>query len=222
MLKTQNIEVFNFRGALRGMRNPMYSWHLSDSVFDETSGTLINFGPNDKQLALKLVAAGSDHAKFLRQIFICMDIIAPDYWWKEMDTYKVSTVSNSTSTMHKLTARPLTSEDFSWDNTTEFRTKLLEYLNELISQYRDLLRQNQSEQAKLVWRQLIQDLPMSYNYTRTWTGNYANLRNIYHARKNHKLSEWHSFCGVIESLPCSELITVTRSPHLQPQMTDRK
>ncbi len=211
MLKTQNIEVFNLRGALRGMRNPMASWHLADSLFDETNGSLINLGANDRKLALKLVTAGRDHSKFLRQIFISMDITAPDYWWKEMDTYKVATVSNSTSTMHKLTSKPLTAADFSWDETTPFRTKLLDHLNELIAVYKDLMEKKQTGPAKNCWRELIQDLPMSYNYTRTWTGNYENLRNIYHARRNHNLAEWHTFCDTIAALPCGELITIGSS-----------
>ena len=208
MLHTDHIEVFNFQGALRGMRNPKASWHLSDTVFDQSSGALLTLGENDRKLALNLVASGSDHRKFLRQILICMDITAPDYWWKEMDTYKVATVANSTSTMHKLTSKPLTAEDFSWDEPTPFRKQTLEHLNSLIANYKELLKNNQPDQAKNIWRQLIQDLPMSFHYTRTWTSNYENLRNIYQARQNHKLSEWHDFCRTLESLPFSELITV--------------
>ncbi len=208
MLYTEHVEVFNFKGALRGMRNPKASWHLSDTVFDDSSGALIALGENDRKLAINLVTSGSDHRKFIRQILVCLDIIAPDYWWKEMDTYKVGTVANSTSTMHKLTSRPLTVSDFSWDEITPFREKILEHLNQLINNYKELLANEQQNQAKSIWRQLIQDLPMSFNYTRTWTGSYENLRNIYHARKNHKLSEWHDFCEAIESLPFSELITV--------------
>jgi hypothetical protein len=208
MLYTEHMEVFNLKGAFRGMRNPKASWHLSDTVFDDSSGALVKLGENDRKLALNLVAAGSDHRKFIRQILVCMDIVAPDYWWKEMDTYKTATVANSTSTMHKLTSRPLTSQDFSWDEPTSFQNETLEHLNRLIACYKEFLTNNQLEQAKNVWRQLIQDLPMSFNYTRTWTGNYENLRNIYHARQHHKLSEWHQFCQAIESLPFSELITI--------------
>jgi hypothetical protein len=210
MLKTEYVEVFNFSGALRGMRNPKASWHLSDSAFDDGNGNLLSIGENDRKLALNLATAGSDHGKFLRQIFVSMDITAPDYWWKEMDTYKVGTVANSTSTMHKLTSKPLISEDFSWDEITPFRTELLQHLNKLITLYKELLQQNQSEKAKLLWRELIQDLPMSYHYTRTWTGNYENLRNIYRARKNHKLIEWHAFCHMCETLPFHELVTIVR------------
>jgi hypothetical protein len=208
MLKIANAESYNFSGALRGMRNPKASWRLSDSVFDK--GVLVTIGENDRKLALTLVGAGSDHGKFLRQIFVCMDITAPDYWWKEMDTYKVGTVANSTSTMHKLTSRPLTPDDFSWDELTPFKTGLLEHLNRLIAAYKRLSQEQDSVRAQKVWRELIQDLPMSFHYTRTWTGDYENLRNIYHARKNHKLSEWHTFCAEVEKLTFSELITLSR------------
>ncbi len=208
MLHTEHIEVFNFRGAFRGMRNPKASWHLSDTIFDNASGALVTLGENDRKLALTLVTSGSDHRKFLRQILISMDIVAPDYWWKEMDTYKVGTVANSTSTMHKLTSRPLTPEDFSWDESTPFRKELLAHLNDLIERFKALTKNNEADQAKIIWRQLIQDLPMSFHYTRTWTSNYENLRNIYHARSNHKLSEWHDFCRSLEKLPFSELITI--------------
>ncbi len=208
MLHTENIEVFNFKGAFRGMRNPMASWHRSDTVFDSASGALVTLGENDRKLALTLVASGSDHRKFIRQILVSMDIIAPDYWWKEMDTYKVGTVANSTSTMHKLTSKPLTMEDFSWDQPTPYRQQLLVHLNELIDSYKKLTQNDETEEAKKIWRQLIQDLPMSFHYTRTWTSNYESLRHIYHARKNHKLSEWHDFCRALEKLPFSELITI--------------
>ncbi len=208
MLHTENIEVFNFKGAFRGMRNPMASWHRSDTVFDSASGALVTLGENDRKLALTLVASGSDHRKFIRQILVSMDIIAPDYWWKEMDTYKVGTVANSTSTMHKLTSKPLTMEDFSWDQPTPYRQQLLVHLNELIDSYKKLTQNDETEGAKKIWRELIQDLPMSFHYTRTWTSNYESLRHIYHARKNHKLSEWHDFCRALETLPFSELITI--------------
>jgi len=210
VLRVDNFEVFNFRGAFRGMRNPLASWDLSDSSFSASEGKLLTLGSNDRELALKLVRAGSDHAKFLRQIFVSVDITAPDYWWKEMDTYKVGTVANSTSTMHKLTHRALTDQDFSWDKMTELRQNSLRHLNGLIACYKSLVQQQEREQAKQVWRELIQDLPMSFNFTRTWSGNYENLRNIYWARRNHKLTEWHTFCFEIEQLPFSELITIPR------------
>jgi hypothetical protein len=209
MLKVNYTEVFNFEGAFRGMRNPMASWGKADSKFSE-EGRLLVLGDEDRKLALKLASAGSDHGKFLRQIFVCMDITAPDYWWKEMDTYKVSTVANSTSTMHKLTSRLLTPDDFSWDKMTRRREETLQHLNTLITGYLFLIAGEDTKKAKEVWRELIQDLPMSFNYTRTWSANYENLRNIYFARKNHKLSEWHTLCAEIESLPFSELITTPR------------
>jgi hypothetical protein len=200
VLKVENIEVLNIKGALRGMRNPMASWDKADSLYP---GKDIVLGDNDKQLAQKLVKSGSDHRKFIRQIFFCADITAPDYWWKEMDTYKVSTVANSTSTMHKLTSRELTIEDFSFDEPVDqWELDTIYELNVWIKKY-------QETKDKQLWRRIIQNLPMSFNYTRTWSGDYETLRNIYAARRNHKLSEWHTFCDMIESLPlASELITI--------------
>lgn len=209
MLKVENIEVSNIRGALRGMRNPMASWNKTDSIFDR-NGNLVTLGENDKQLAQKLVLAGSDHRKFMRQIFFCADITGPDYWWKEMDTYKVATVANSTSTMHKLTSKPLNYKDFSWDIPTIARTELLNNLNERIKFYNQINKEDKLA-AKAIWRSIIQDLPMSFNYTRTWTTSYETLRNTYFARRNHKLDEWHTFCDMIVSLPLGpELITLEK------------
>jgi len=218
MLNIKNIEVFNFENALRGMRNPLESWGQSDSDYTLTSDYIlteknfpvyykgyISIGEKDYDLALKLIMAGSDHSKFMRQIFITMDIIAPLYWWKEMDTYKVGTVSNSTSTMHKLGHRLLSTEDFSWDKITPYRDNTLHYLNKMITTW----KQGGSKDRDL-WREIIQDLPSSYNQLRTWSANYQILRNIYFARKSHKLKEWHKFCDFIESLPYSELITISK------------
>lgn len=218
MLNIKNIEVFNFENALRGMRNPLESWGQSDSNYTLTSDYIltkknfpvyykgyISIGEKDYDLALKLIMAGSDHSKFMRQIFITMDIIAPLYWWKEMDTYKVGTVSNSTSTMHKLGHRLLSTEDFSWDKITPYRDNTLHYLNKMITTW----KQGGSKDRDL-WREIIQDLPSSYNQLRTWSANYQILRNIYFARKSHKLKEWHKFCDFIESLPYSELITISK------------
>jgi hypothetical protein len=204
MIKLDNVNTYNFQGALRGMRNPLKSWSASDSNFDDY-GNIISFGQKDRELALKLVQAGSDHRKFLRQIFFSADITAPDYFWKEMDTYKVSTVANSTSTMHTITSRALTVDDFSWDMVEEFQTNHLDYLNLLILDY----QQNKTNVLTIhsIFRKIIQNLPMSFNYTRTWTANYEVLRNIYKARKNHKLSEWHIFCSCISKIPLNELIT---------------
>ena len=161
------------------------------------------FGPKDLKLAQSLVRAGTDEAKFIRQIFISVDITAPLYWWKEMDTYKVGTVANSTSTMHKLSSRPIEINDFSFDK--EFHSY---HMVQNIVKDCEFLRQKYIEtKDKTYWRALIQLLPESYNQTRTWTANYAVLRNIYFARRNHKLTEWREFCQWIESLPwAKELI----------------
>ena len=214
--------VYNFEGAFRGMRAPMNSWDKSDSVFTNNK-TII--GENDLKLAQKLISAGAEHAKFMRQIFVSVDITAPIYWWKEMDTYKVSTVSNSTSTMHKLASKPITSSDFSFDNLdleiaecpvtlndnpfiiTEWIFE--DYIDSIIDMCEDLRYMYNKTKDKRYWRALIQLLPESYNQTRTWTANYAILRNIYFQRRNHKLIEWHQFCDWIKSLPCGEeLITI--------------
>jgi hypothetical protein len=200
MLKVENIKVSNIKNALHGMRNPMASWNKADSIYNE-EGELITLGENDRQLAIKLVKSGSDHRKFIRQIFFCADITAPDYWWKEMDTYKVATVANSTSTMHKLTSRELIIDDFSFDEPTQFELDTIYELNSWIKRY-------QQTQDKKLWRRIIQNLPMSFNYTRTWSADYETLRNLRPARRNHKLNEWHIFCDVIENLPLSELITI--------------
>lgn len=208
MIKVENIEVFNFEGALRGMRNPLESWGKSDSrrkynIDSENYDYLI--GEEDMKLALKLIKAGTDHSKFMRQILTCMDITAPLYWWKEMDTYKVGTVANSTSTMHKLGSRLLEFKDFSWDKITPFRDNVLIHLNKSIVNW-----QKTNRVDKELWREIIQDLPDSFVQRRTWTANYQVLRNIYPARRNHKQQEWRDFCKMIEGLPYSELITVDR------------
>jgi hypothetical protein len=209
LLKVENIKVSNMQNALRGMRNAMASWDKADSTYDN-DGNIISLGNNDKELAIRLVKSGSDHRKFLRQIFFSCDIIAPDYWFKEFSTYKVATVENSTSTMHRLTYKKLTEDCFSWDKTTPYRKLLLDMLNTRIIFYKKLLADNRHEEAKELWRELIQDLPMSFNYRRTWTASYETLRNVYPARENHKVSEWHIFCDMIDALPLSkELITVS-------------
>ena len=205
--------VYNFEGAFRGMRAPMNSWDKSDSVFTNDK-TII--GENDLRLAQKLIQAGAEHAKFMRQIFVSVDITAPIYWWKEMDTYKVSTVSNSTSTMHKLSSKPITINDFSFDNLDlvmtagkDWELTLNEYLTYQIIPTCERLRQKFIKtKDKRYWLALIQLLPESYNQTRTWTANYAILRNIYFQRKNHKLQEWHQFCDWIKTLPCGEELII--------------
>lgn len=213
MIEVTNIDVFNFEGAMRGMRNPMNSWDKTDSTFD-------SIGEADMKLAQKLVLAGTDHSKFMRQIFVSMDITAPIYWWKEMDTYKVSTVANSTSTMHKLSSEEIDYDDFSFDSELDFlvlnNPKENEYSFEFFEAIDDIILYCESLRKKYIetddkryWRALIQLLPESYNQTRTWTANYAILRNIYFARRNHKLQEWLDFCKIIKSLPYGqELITI--------------
>ena len=207
MIKFENVKVFNFDGAFRGMRNPHQSWDKSDSYTDGYLG-LFHVGEEDLKLALKLVKAGTDHSKFMRMLMCCIDITAPLYWWKEMDTYKISTVANSTSTMHTLGKRLLTPNDFSWDSMTEYRQETLRHLNNLITVWQETKSKEICIKSKEIWREVIQDLPSSFNQTRTWTANYQVLRNIYHSRKNHKISEWHDFCKMIEDLPYSELITI--------------
>ena len=200
MIEVTNINVFNFEGAMRGMRNPMGSWDKNDSTSD-------SIGEADMKLAKKLVLAGTDHSKFMRQIFVSMDITAPIYWWKEMDTYKVGTVANSTSTMHKLTSKPIEESDFSFDSDWDLDFNLGKKY--IINVCENLRKKYIETKDKRYWRALIQLLPESYNQTRTWTANYAILRNIYFARRNHKLQEWLDFCKMIESLPYGkELITI--------------
>ncbi len=202
MLKTERVSVMNFDNAMRGARNPMNSWDRYDSYFDE-KGNFV-FGENDLALAKKLCKAGSDHRKFIRQIFVSVDITAPLYWWKEYDTYKVSTVANSTSTMHKITSKAFSREDFSCDKmregTLEEFDKIIDYLEALRNEYLQT-------KDKAVWYDIIQFLPSSYNQMRTCTFNYENLRNMYASRKHHKLDEWHVFCDFIRKLPyAKELI----------------
>lgn len=216
MIKVENLEVLNFEGALRGMRNPLESWDKSDSYYDKDTGKYI-IGPKDLALALKLTKAGSDHSKFLRQIFVSMDITAPMSWWWDFDTYKVATVRNSTSRMHKLGSRLLTFDDFSVDdekgniNITPFRKYVLEDLNKRIKEYQKLKDDGKMEEAMALWREIVFDSPQSYNFKSTWTGNYEIMRNVYRARRNHKQREFRDFCKIIENeFPYSELITTPR------------
>ncbi len=203
MLKTERVSVMNFENAMRGARNPMNSWDRYDSFYDE-NGNFV-FGENDLSLAVRLCKAGSDHRKFLRQIFVSVDVTAPLYWWKEYDTYKVGTVANSTSTMHKIHSKPFSREDFSCDRMTAETLKefdgVIEYLEKLRLKY-------VADKKKEDWYDIIQFLPSSYNQMRTLTFNYENLRNMFKSRKDHKLYEWHVFCDFIRSLPyAKELIT---------------
>lgn len=207
-MKFEYTMIFNFEGALHGMRNPMNSWHLSDTTYEP-----LKIGPNDLKLARKLVRAGNEHAKFMRQIFVSVDITAPLYWWKEFDTYKVGTVANSTSTMHKLTAAPITRGKFEFDDEIFFvglkdKDAVQKFIDDAVANC-DYLRNKYLEtKDERYWRALIQLLPESYNQTRTITMSYANLRNIYFQRRNHKLKEWHKFCDWIHTLPYNELITM--------------
>lgn len=212
-MQFKHSKTFNFEGAIRGMRNPMNSWDKSDSHFNNTNLTI---GEKDLALMQKLILAGREHGKFMRQIFVSVDITAPIFWWKEMDTYKIGTTANSTSTMHKLISKPITINDFSVSNLDliihplENGDLIFEDIMENTIYDCERLRELYLKtKDRRYWYALIQLLPESYNQTRTWTANYAILRNIYFQRKNHKLIEWHEFCDWIKSLPYSkELITL--------------
>lgn len=205
MIKINNINISNLEAAIRGMRNPLQSWDRSDSHYDEQYNYII--GQNDLKLATNLVKAGSDERKFLRQIFVSLDITAPMYWWKEMDTYKVGTVANSTSTMHKVMSKEFALDDFSHDRLNHIGLNSLQATIEILNQFRQLYLYSKPT-SKEMWWQVIQLLPSSYNQTRTWSANYEVLRNIYHARKNHKLDEWKDFCSYVESLPYAQQFIV--------------
>ena len=199
MIKFDNIEVSGFKAAIRGMRNPLNSWDKIDSDFKTDT-----LGENDYKLALKLAKAGTDHRKFMRMINVTIDITAPLYWWKEADTYKVGTVCNSTSTMHKIHAKKFTLDDFSTDHLMGFSWDRLYDLIEHLNWCREKFIETKN---KDYWWQMIQLLPSSYNQKRTIQLNYEVLANIYKSRKNHKLDEWRDFCIWIKSLPYSEFIT---------------
>lgn len=241
MLKIENTEVIGWEAAVRGMRNPMNSWDKSDSFCHPTLGHCNDcpvrgkcayifeqngkpyrrdIGPNDHDLMMRLRNAGTDHRKFMRMITVYLDITAPLYWWKEFDTYKVGTVANSCSTMHKIAAKEFTLEDFSHEHlidgydacdicTCEYDgpynpKDVLKLMVEMLNEARQLYLETKD---KKYWWQMIQLLPTSYNQKRTVMLNYEVLANIYKSRRNHKLDEWHTFCDWIEELPYSELIT---------------
>ena len=226
MLKLENCEVVGWEHAIRGMRNPKNSWEKSDSHSCGTCGDCDNcidyedcpygydylktiVGPNDHTLMMNLRNAGTDHRKFMRMITVYLDITAPLYWWKEFDTYKVGTVANSCSTMHKIHDKEFTMEDFSTEHLypevrEAFENTIIKYLNEARKTYNFL---SDTPSKKDAWWQMIQVLPSSYNQKRTVMLNYEVLANIYKSRRNHKLDEWHIFCDWIERLPYSELIT---------------
>ena len=205
MIKIERCSVMNFENAIRGARNPLNSWDRMDSYYDENENYVL--GENDLSLAKRLAHAGSDHRKFLRQIFVSVDITAPLYWWKEFDTYKVGTVANSCSTMHKIHAKAFERKDFSCDRLDEGGLAALDALVEYLEAERVKFCEDKTN--KQAWHNMIQLLPSSYNQMRTVTLNYENLINIYYARKTHKLAEWHTLCDWIMSLPyAKELIAI--------------
>lgn len=233
MLKIKNVELHGWEPAIRGMRNPKNSWKKSDSEFVTTDGDHHNIcgncgpwygsygweeaviGENDLNLMTTLRNAGTDHRKFMRMIVVYMDVTAPLYWWKEYDTYKVGTVTNSCSTMHKIAEKEFTLDDFSHEhlfhnvNDTEIWLNIdfPDVLNHTIFYLNKARELYIKTKDKRYWWQMIQLLPSSYNQRRTIMLNYEVLANIYKSRRNHKLDEWHTFCDLIESLPYSELIT---------------
>lgn len=205
MIDITHARTYGWEAAIRGMRNPMNSWDKSDSSVN-------NIGENDITLMKKLAKAGTDHRKYLRMITVTCDILAPLYWWKEFDTYKVGTVANSCSTMHKIHDKEFEELDFSFENlsseldTLDLGQSIIKTLNQLRDAYI-------STKDKRYWYQMIQLLPSSYNQKRTVMINYEVLANIYKARKNHKLDEWKDFCYLVEALPYSELFTQLDNDH---------
>ena len=205
MLKVERTSVMNMENAIRGARNPMNSWARMDSTYDEQGNFVM--GANDLDLAQRLAHAGTDHRKFLRQIFVSVDITAPLYWWKEFDTYKVGTVANSTSTMHKIHTKPFERGDFSHDRMDEGGLAALDAVITYLENERVKFVADKTDRQS--WHNMIQMLPSSYNQMRTVTMNYENLINIYYARRTHKLAEWHVLCDWIMSLPYApQLIAV--------------
>ena len=234
MLKIENFEVTGWEAALRGMRNPKNSWNKSDTMIVDVpdtprldySGNVVEVIPAHKQVVIRyedkkwegigekdirlmttLCNAGTDHRKFMRMIAVYLDITAPLYWWKEFDTYKVGTVANSCSTMHKIAAKEFTLEDFSCEHLENSWLAHLKETIRLLNDARDAYNWCNTDAKKEWWWQMIQLLPSSYNQKRTVMLNYEVLANIYKSRRAHKLDEWHYFCDWIESLPYSELIT---------------
>lgn len=221
MLKIENVEVVGWEAAIRGMRNPMNSWNKSDSgfcdVIGDNFGSIIKpanyrVGPNDYDLMNRLRNSGTDHRKFMRMIAVYLDITAPLYWWKEFDTYKVGTVANSCSTMHKIADKKFERDDFSHEHLSCIDIgsgvgspyRLLQKTIVMLNECRNLYLETKDKEY---WWQMIQLLPSSYNQRRTVMLNYEVLANMYRSRRHHKLDEWHTFCDWIESLPYAELIT---------------
>lgn len=234
MLKIENVEVMGWEHAIRGMRNPMNSWDKSDSGHHHISAVeldgevvqtlagmplIYEIGPNDKTLMMALRRSGTDHRKFMRMITVYLDITAPLYWWKEFDTYKVGTVANSCSTMHKIHAKDFTFDDFSHEHMNAYSLDILKATIERLNSFRKMYLlggftydENHKyikfePKSKYIWWQMIQLLPSSYNQKRTVMLNYEVLVNMYKSRRHHKLDEWHTLCDWMETLPYSELIT---------------
>lgn len=205
MIKLEKTSVMNLDNAVRGARNPLNSWNRSDSTYNDDGDFVL--GQNDLDLAHRLAVSGSDHRKYLRMVFVSVDITAPLYWWKEYDTYKIGTVANSTSTMHKIHAAPFSRADFSCDRMSE---SALACLDTVIACLEDARLHFNETKEKSYWNDMIQLLPSSYNQMRTCTMNYENLINMYYARKNHKLDEWHIFCNWIESLPYAQQLILVK------------
>lgn len=218
MIKIENVEVFGFEAAIRGCRNPYNSWDKSDSryrtIVDPDGNEITDYwiGASDLKLMQTLAKAGPDHGKFLRMINVTCDITAPLYWWKEYDTYKVGTVANSCSTMHKIHSKEFTLDDFSHEYISESYVDadniVLTDLIETLNFYRDVFNSTKDKRA---WYKMIQLLPTSYNQKRTVQLNYQVLKNMYHARKSHKLDEWREFCKWSETLPCFKEICLDES-----------
>lgn len=235
MIRISKVSIYGFQEAIRGMRNPMNSWHLSDSRYISNTDTYCAsedvvevghytsfvVGKKDKELMMKLCTAGPEHRKFMRMIVVYADITAPLYWWKEFDTYKVGTVANSCSTMHKLTEKEFELKDFSTEHLTtgfieDVMMPLINVLNNARSAYTNYEVYKSLDESTMkdgllsqkdIWWQMIQLLPSSYNQKRTVMLNYEVLANIYKSRKGHRLDEWHKFREWVETLPCSDLIT---------------
>lgn len=193
MIKVEKVDVWGFEHAIRGMRNPLNSWKKSDSTFDP-----LKIGPNDLDLMKRLFKAGTEHRKYLRQIVVSMDITAPLYWWKEFDTYKIGTVANSCSTMHKISAKEFKISDFSCEHLTEPSMKYFTNIIEVLNYYRDVFKDTRDKEA---WWQMIQLLPSSYNQKRTITMNYENVMAMIKQRTGHKLDEWNEFVEELKKLP---------------------
>ena len=206
MIYIDRVSVMNLENAIRGARNPMNSWGRSDSFYDEKGNYVL--GPNDLDLAMRLAKAGNDHRKFLRQIFVSVDITAPLYWWKEFDTYKVGTVANSCSTMHKIHHKPFERSDFSCEKMDEGGLAMLDAVIEYMESER--VKFCEDKKNKQAWINMIQMLPTSYNQMRTVTLNYENLINMYYARRTHKLHEWHDLCDWIMTLPYAEQLIAVK------------